>query len=63
MERLKMDLFFFSFTTLTTVGYVDTVPLSHVGRLWKYLEAIAGVIYLAVMLGYLVAERVSQMEK
>jgi hypothetical protein len=63
LERLKMDLFFFSFTTLTTVGYGDTVPLSHVGRLWTYLEAIAGVIYLAVLLGYLVAARVSQMEK
>lgn len=63
LERLKMDFFFFSFTTLTTVGYGDTVPLSHVARLWTYLEAIFGVIYLAVLLGYLVAARVSQMEK
>ncbi|GEM_PF-167144 len=60
MERLKMDLFFFSYTTLTTVGYGDTVPLSHVARLWTYLEAITGVIYLVVLLGYLVAARVSQ---
>jgi len=62
MERLKADLLSFSFTTLTTVGYGDTVPFSHVARLWTYLEAITGVIYLVVLIGYLVAARVNQME-
>jgi len=62
MERLKTNFFFFSFTTLTTVGYGDMVPLSHTARLWTYLEAIAGVIYLAVLLGYLVAARVNEVE-
>jgi len=61
-ERLKMNFFFFSFTTLTTVGYGDSVPLSHTARLWTYLEAIAGVIYLSVLLGYLVAARVNEAE-
>ncbi|MHC9539776.1 MAG: ion channel [Vulcanimicrobiota bacterium] len=62
LERLKADLLSFSLTTLTTVGYGDTVPFSHVARLWTYLEAITGVIYLVVLIGYLVAARVSQME-
>lgn len=62
LERLKAGLLSFSFTTLTTVGYGDTVPFSHVARLWTYLEAITGVIYLVVLIGYLVAARVSQME-
>lgn len=62
LERLKADLLSFSLTTLTTVGYGDTVPFSHVARLWTYLEAIVGVIYLVVLIGYLVAARVSQME-
>ncbi|MDQ7824906.1 MAG: potassium channel family protein [Candidatus Eremiobacteraeota bacterium] len=60
MERLKMTLLFFSYTTLTTVGYGDTVPFTHVARLWTYLEAVTGVIYLVVLLGYLVSARVSQ---
>ena len=45
---------YFSFVTLTTLGYGDFVPLSEEARTLAWLEAIIGQLYLAVMVGGLV---------
>ena len=50
---------YFSFTTLTTVGYGDVVPSSPVARMMAMGEAVAGQLYLAVLLARLVALQVS----
>ena len=47
--------FYFSFVTLTTVGYGDVVPVHRVAMILSNLEAITGQIYLAVIVARLVS--------
>ena len=46
---------YYSFVTLTTLGYGDIVPRSEVVRGLAILEAVAGQLYLAVMIARLVS--------
>ncbi len=48
-------MFYFSFTTLTTVGYGDIVPLSLTAQIWAATEAVMGVLYLTVLMARLVS--------
>jgi hypothetical protein len=48
------SLFYFSFVTLTTLGYGDILPLSQLARTTAYLEAITGVMYGAILVALLV---------
>jgi len=48
------DLVYFSFVTITTVGYGDIVPLHPLTRALATLEAILGQFYLAVLVARLV---------
>lgn len=48
------DAVYFSFVTLTTVGYVDITPISEGARSFAIVEAILGQIFLAVLIGRLV---------
>lgn len=50
---------YFSFVTLTTVGYGDITPKAPAARMLAVAEALAGQLYLAVMLARLVALQVS----
>jgi voltage-gated potassium channel Kch len=49
------DVLFFSFMTLTTVGYGDIIPVSPEARLVALFEAVAGVFFLAFLVARLVA--------
>ncbi len=46
---------YFSFVTLATLGYGDIVPHSEIARGLAILEAVAGQLYLAVMVARLVS--------
>ncbi len=46
---------YFSFITLSTVGYGDIVPVSHVARMLAAAEAIVGTLFMAVFIARLVA--------
>jgi hypothetical protein len=46
---------YYSFVTLTTLGYGDIVPRSEVARGLAIVEAVAGQLYLAVMIARLVS--------
>ncbi len=48
------QLLYFSFATLTTLGYGDISPLSPVARIWAVFEAICGTFFLAVLVSRLV---------
>ncbi|EGJ33086.1 MULTISPECIES: potassium channel family protein [Moorena] len=50
----SFDLLYFSFTTLTTVGYGDITPVSPLAKALTNLEGICGVMYPAVLIGRLV---------
>jgi len=49
-----MQLRYFSFMTLTTVGYGDVLPRSSTARTMAALEAVMGQIYLTVLVARLV---------
>lgn len=47
--------FYFSFVTLSTVGYGDITPVSHVARMLAVTESMTGLLYVAVLIARLVA--------
>ncbi|MBI5223866.1 two pore domain potassium channel family protein [Candidatus Micrarchaeota archaeon] len=49
------DLLYFSFITLTTLGYGDIVPISALARSFTIIEAIMGVFYIAITISRLVS--------
>ena len=51
----RRDLVYFSFVTLTTLGYGDITPLSPYAKAAAMVEAIVGQIYLIVIVARLVA--------
>jgi hypothetical protein len=53
-------MLYFSFATLTTLGYGDVVPTSPTSRVLATTEAIAGQLYLAVLVARLVGLQISE---
>lgn len=49
------DHLFFSYTTLTTVGYGNLVPAGAVGQTFAMIEALFGQIYLVIIVARLVS--------
>ena len=60
IDRQNSELIYFSFITLTTLGYGDIIPIKPVARTLAYFEAIAGQFYLAVMVAGLVGARIAR---
>jgi hypothetical protein len=54
------QLLYFSFSTLTTLGYGDILPLRGPARTACYLEAVVGQVYLTVLIARLVGMHISQ---
>ena len=46
--------FYFSFITLSTIGYGDVVPAAPVVRMLAMLEGVTGVLYLSILIARLV---------
>jgi len=55
-----LHFIYYSFITLTTVGYGDILPVSPPARSFAVLEAVVGQMYLAVTMARLVAVHISQ---
>jgi hypothetical protein len=51
----QSELLYFSLVTLSTVGYGDIVPIGGEVRMLAALEAIAGVLYVAITVALLVS--------
>ncbi len=54
---------YFSFVTLTTLGYGDIIPLSPLATMLTNLEAIIGQMYPAILISILVGGYLSQKSK
>lgn len=52
-ERFSL-LLYYSFVTLSTVGFGDITPISRFARNFTWLEAVSGQLYLSVMVARLV---------
>ena len=53
--RTRIDAIYFSYATLSTVGYGDVAPVSSGARSLSVVEAVGGQLYLAVLLARLVS--------
>lgn len=51
---------YYSFVTLTTVGYGDVIPLSISARTLSWVEAMTGQLYLAVLVAGVVSSLVAR---
>ncbi|NRD74983.1 two pore domain potassium channel family protein [Shewanella sp. VB17] len=54
------QLAYFSFVTLTTLGYGDISPQTPFAQVAVYMEAIAGVFYMAIVVASLVSVGLAQ---
>jgi hypothetical protein len=54
VNRGDTAVLYFSFATLSTLGYGDIVPTSPISRMLASIEAITGQLYLAVLVARLV---------
>ncbi len=54
------EFIFFSFVTLTTVGYGDIIPWGGHARSLVILEAVTGIMYPAVLIGRLIGLHISR---
>lgn len=55
-----LNFIYYSFVTLTTLGYGDVVPISSHARSLAVLEAAMGQLYIAVTIARLVGMHISQ---
>lgn len=61
--RTRIDHFiYYSYVTLTTIGYGDILALKSVARNFSWLEAVVGQVYLAVWISQLVGLRLLQLK-
>ncbi|MDN5849837.1 MAG: ion channel [Nitrococcus sp.] len=57
---VQLDMIYFSFVTLATLGYGDIVPATPFARSIAIVEAMAGQFYVAVVVAVLVSAFVAQ---
>ena len=56
------DVAYYSFVTLTTLGYGDISPVIPIARFLVYMEAIVGVFYMAILVASLIGIRISKLK-
>ena len=54
-QLVQSDLLYFSFVTLATLGYGDITPKSEMARSLAVIEALAGMLYIAIFMARLVS--------
>jgi Ion channel. len=57
------EFLFYSFSTLTTLGYGNVMPLTSQARTMVLFEAVSGVIYVAVLIAWLVGTVTAESRK
>ncbi len=54
-------LAYYSFVTLTTLGYGDILPASRLAEFFAYMEAVTGIFYIAIVVASLVSVALREM--
>lgn len=57
------DFIYFSFVTLTTLGYGDILPAMPITRFLVYFEAMVGQFYIAILVASLVGSKMNTSNK
>jgi len=53
---------YYSFVTLTTLGYGDILPTNHISEFFVYMESIIGVFYMAIIVSSLISLHLSALQ-
>jgi hypothetical protein len=59
----QMDFIYFSFVTLTTLGYGDISPVAPIAKTLAWLEAVFGQLFLAVTIARLVSLEIAHRQQ
>lgn len=62
-DQLSSSLSYYSFVTLTTLGYGDITPQLHYARVLAYVEAVFGQLYLTILVARLVGTHIAQSQR
>lgn len=54
---------YYSFVTLTTLGYGDISPVAPIARFLVYMEAVVGVFYMAILVASLIGVGINESQK
>jgi len=54
---------YYSFVTLTTLGYGDISPVAPIARFLVYMEAVVGVFYMAILVASLIGVGINESKK
>ena len=57
------DVAYYSYVTLTTLGYGDISPVAPIARFLVYMEAVVGVFYMAILVASLIGVGISESKK
>ena len=57
------DVAYYSYVTLTTLGYGDISPVAPIARFLVYMEALVGVFYMAILVASLIGVGINESQK
>jgi hypothetical protein len=63
IREISAQFTYYSFVTLTTLGYGDITPLTPIAKTFSYVEAVIGQIYLVVLIARLVGLNIAHSMK
>jgi len=61
-QQIFSRVAYYSFVTLTTLGYGDILPANHIAEFFVYMEAIVGVFYMAIIVSSLISLRLAAIQ-
>ena len=61
-QQIFARVSYYSFVTLTTLGYGDILPTNHIAEFFVAMEAIIGVFYMAIIVSSLISLRLSALQ-
>ncbi|MHC4287868.1 MAG: potassium channel family protein [Planctomycetota bacterium] len=62
-ETASFDCYYYSFTTLTTLGYGDITPVTRYAKILALMEAVTGPVYLAIFVAQIIGLNIAQKMK
>jgi len=62
-EALQSQLFYFSFVTLTSIGYGDIAAVHPIVRMLVILEGVVGQLFPAILIARLVSLQIQSKQK
>ena len=62
-ETASFDCYYYSFTTLTTLGYGDIAPVAKYAKILAIMESVTGPVYLAIFVAQIIGMNIAQKMK